>query len=150
MDLNRVMLIGNVTRDPEVRTTPQGATVATFSVATNKTWTDASGVRQEKAEYHNVVAWRKSAELVQQLVRKGTKVFVEGELQTRSWDDPSGVKKYRTEIVLNNFIMLSPRGQAGSAMPGAGTTHSAPINDPFNDLPTQAPEEDIRLEDVPF
>lgn len=143
MDLNRVTLIGNVTRDPEVRTTPQGTPVATFSVATNKVWNDQSGVRQERPEYHNIVAWRKSAELVQQLIKKGNRVYVEGELQTRSWDDPSGVKKYRTEIVLQTFIQLTPKS--------AGTFQQQDnASDPFADAPVQDDGGEIKLEDVPF
>lgn len=149
MDLNKVMLIGNVTKDPEARQTPQGTSVVTFTIATNKSWNDQSGMKQEKVEYHNIVAWRKAAELVQQLVKKGNKVFVEGELQTRSWDDPTGVKKYRTEIVLSNFILLTPKG-AGSGNYSFDRSGSA---DPFGDM-SQAqgggPVDEIRLEDVPF
>lgn len=109
MDLNKAMLIGNVTKDPEVKVTPSGQTVATFGIATNTNWVDKSGVKQEKAEFHNIVAWSKLAEIIGKYVKKGGKVFVEGRMQTRSWDDPSGVKKYRAEIVADNLIMLSQR-----------------------------------------
>jgi len=142
MDLNKVMLIGNVTKDPEVRTTPQGVNVASFSIATNTTWTDSSGVKQEKAEYHNIVAWRKLAEIIGQYVKKGSKIYIEGKLQTRSWDDPSGVKKYRTEVVADNMIMLS--GKSGVSSP---PTQSTRDTDPFSQ---SLPADDIRLEDVPF
>lgn len=143
MDLNKAMLIGNVTRDPEVKTTPQGVTVATFSIATNQTWNDASGVKQEKTEFHNIVAWRKLAEIIGQYVKKGTKVFIEGKLQTRSWDDPSGVKKYRTEVVADNLIMLSAR------QGGPSNNDSFGGSDSSGQQP--APTEDvIQLEDVPF
>lgn len=104
--LNRVQLIGNLTRDPEMRQTASGQTIATFSVATNFTWTDQSGVRQTKADFHNVVAWRRLAEICGQYLKKGRKVFVEGRLTHREWEGPDGVKRTRTEIVLENMIML--------------------------------------------
>src|SRR3989338_8406377 len=112
MDLNKAMIIGNITRDPEVRTTPAGQTVANFSVATNLVWTDQSGQKQEKVEFHNIVAWRKLAEICGQYLRKGSKVYIEGRLETKSWDDKSGNKKYRTEIVADNMIMLDRKGDA--------------------------------------
>ena len=97
MNLNKAMIIGNVVRDPEMRTTSGGQNVTSFSVATNMVWKDAQGQKQEKPEFHNVVAWRRLAEIVGEYLKKGSKVYIEGRLQTRSWDDPSGVKKYRTE-----------------------------------------------------
>lgn len=127
--LNRVQLIGNVTKDPEVRQTPTGQSVATFSVATNLTWTDQSGQRQTKTDFHNLVAWRKLAEIIGQYVKKGSKIYVEGRLQNRDWEGPDGQKRYRTEIVLENMIMLDSRsgdrggmgGEAGAyASSGAG------------------------------
>ena len=113
MSLNRAQIIGNLTRDPELRQIPGGQTVATFSVATNFTWTDANGQRQEKVEFHNIVAWRKLAEIVAQFLKKGSKVFVEGRLQTREWEGEDGVKRYRTEIVADNVIMLDRKGAMG-------------------------------------
>jgi len=107
MDLNKVMLIGNITQDPEVRTTPQGQNVCSFSVATNLTWTDQSGQRQQRAEFHNIVAWRKLADICAQYLQKGKKVYIEGRLQTRNWQGQDGLKRYRTEIVADNMIMLS-------------------------------------------
>ena len=100
------MIIGNLTRDPEVKNTPQGTAVASFSVATNLVWTDQSGQRQEKVEYHNIVAWRKLAEICGQYLKKGGKVYIEGRLQTRDWVGQDGVKRFRTEIVAENMIML--------------------------------------------
>ncbi|MFH0831120.1 MAG: single-stranded DNA-binding protein [Parcubacteria group bacterium] len=121
MDLNKVMLIGNITQDPEVRTTPQGQNVCSFSVATNLTWTDQSGQRQSRAEFHNIVAWRKLADICAQYLQKGKKVYVEGRLQTRSWDGKDGVKRYRTEVVADNMIMLSyGPGQGGGAASARG------------------------------
>lgn len=138
MDLNKVMLIGNVTRDPEVRTIPSGQMVATFAVATNRQWTDQSGQKQEKAEFHNIVAWRKLAEIVQQYVKKGMKVYIEGRMETRSWDDPQGAKKYRTEVVANNMIMLNSKGGSSAA---AAATPPEPAVDA---------EQEISIEDIPF
>ncbi len=110
MSLNRAQIIGNITRDPEIRQIPGGQTVATFGVATNFTWTDSNGQKQEKVEFHNIVAWRKLAEIVGQFLKKGSKVFVEGRLQTREWEGEDGIKRYRTEIIADNVIMLDRKG----------------------------------------
>ena len=99
--LNRAMLLGNVTRDPEVRQTTSGQTVCSFGVATNRAWTDASGAKQEQAEFHNIVAWGKLAEICRQYMTKGRKVYVEGRLQTRDWQGQDGVKRFRTEKSFN-------------------------------------------------
>lgn len=120
MSLNRAQLIGNLTRDPEVKQIPGGQTVASFSIATNFTWTDSSGQKQEKAEFHNIVAWRKLAEICGQYLKKGGKVFIEGRIQTRDWEGEDGVKRYRTEIVADNMIMLDRKGEAMGGMGGGG------------------------------
>src|SRR3990167_9321245 len=106
MSLNRVQLIGNLTRDPEMRQIPGGQMVATFGVATNFTWKDQSGQQQSKTEFHNIVAWRKLAEICGQYLKKGSKVYVEGRIQTRDWEGEDGVKRYRTEVIVENMIML--------------------------------------------
>lgn len=140
------MLIGRVTKDPEIRAIQSGQTVATFSIATNRQWTDQAGQKQERAEFHNIVAWRKLAEIIQQYVKKGSKIYIEGYLQTRSWDDPQGVKKYRTEIVADNMIMLDGKGSASGAT-------SSTSNGPANDAPEPAvdsPNDEISVEDIPF
>lgn len=142
MDLNKVMIIGNVTRDPEIRTIPSGQMVASFSIATNRQWTDQSGQKQEKAEFHNIVAWRKLAEIIQQYLKKGTKVYVEGRLETRSWEDPQGAKKYRTEIIANNMIMLSSKGNTG---PARESSEEVPPPEPTVDS-----DQEISIEDIPF
>ena len=116
MDLNKVMLIGNLTRDPETRTTPQGIPVTTFSIATNLTWKDQSGNRQSKAEFHNIVAWGKLAEICGQYLTKGRRAYIEGRLQTRDWVGQDGVRRYSTEIVAENMIILdAPGGSSGGA-----------------------------------
>lgn len=143
MDLNKVMLIGNLTRDPEVRTTPQGANVATFSIATNLRWTNAAGEKQEKAEFHNIVAWRKLADICAQYLKRGMKIYMEGRLQTRSWDDAQGQKHWRTEVIADNMIMLS-RDKGGA-------TTDMPINNETEMQPTEPAEETpVNVEDIPF
>jgi single-strand DNA-binding protein len=143
MNLNKAMIIGNLTRDPEIRTTPSGANVASFSVATSLVWNDQSGQQQKKSEFHNIVAWRKLAEICGQYLRKGSKVYVEGRLQTTEWTGQDGVKRYRTEIVLENMIMLDRQGAtAGNSFP------SGPSND--EPIITEPEEEEIRVENIPF
>lgn len=110
--LNKVLLIGNLTRDPELRYTPQGTPVCTFGLATNRSWVPAGGEeRQEEVEFHNIVAWSKLAELCGELLVKGRKVYIEGRLQTRSWESQEGEKKYKTEIVAEDMIILDSKGR---------------------------------------
>lgn len=108
MNLNKVMLYGNLTRDPELKQTQSGQSVCSFSLATNRTWKDKSGQKQEQAEFHNCVAWGKTAELLQQYMTKGSALYVEGRLQTRSWEAKDGGKRYTTEIVVEN-MQFGPR-----------------------------------------
>jgi len=155
MDLNKVMLIGRLTRDPETKTTPQGVTVTTFSIATNRMWKDAQGNQQDKTEYHNIVAWRKLGEIVAQYLSKGRQIYIEGHLQTRSWEDqPGGKKNYRTEIVADNMIML---GSKGDSAPAGGRSQGSSHQDEQQPSPQPAmaqanpsSEEEIRIEDIPF
>jgi len=152
MNLNRAQIIGNLTRDPETRTTPNGQTVTNFSVATSFVWKDAAGVKQEKPEYHNIVAWGKLAEICQQYLGKGRKIYVEGRLQTRDWEGQDGVKRYRTEIVAENMIMLdrAPEGSgSGFAPRSPQSNNSAPA---ANNQPpkTNTPDDEIKVEDIPF
>lgn len=109
--LNKVQLIGNTTSAPEIRETPSGQKVASFALATNREWKDASGEKQTQAEYHNIVIWGKLAEIVEKFVVKGSKLYLDGRLQTRSWDDKDGNKKYKVEIVAETMIMLSSSGE---------------------------------------
>jgi len=143
------MLIGNLTRDPEIRTTNSGQTVASFGVATNHNWTDASGQKQEKAEFHNIVAWGKLAEICGQYLGKGRKVYIEGRLQTREWQGQDGAKRNRTEIVAENMIMLDRAGN-GQA-PAMARQGAAPALSKVEG-PTNAAEsnEEIHVEDIPF
>jgi single-strand DNA-binding protein len=124
--LNKVMLIGNLGKDPEVRYTPAGIAVATFSIATNESWKDQDGNLQERTEWHNIVAWRKLAEICGEWLKKGKKVYIEGRIQTRSYDDKNtGVKKYITEIVADNLIMLDGGSGAGRPAAASGDAHPA-------------------------
>lgn len=141
MDLNKAMIIGRLTRDPETRTIPSGQSVTSFSVATNFRWTNQDGQKQERVEYHNVVAWRKLAEIVAQYLKRGSRVYIDGRLQTRSWEDQTGQKKYRTEIIADNMIMLDQKG----AIPQEQTPKQ-------EEAPSEntAQEEEINVEDIPF
>lgn len=112
--LNKVLLIGNLTRDPEVRYTSNGAAMCAFGLATNRTWKGVDGEVKEEAEFHNLVAWNKMAEVCYQILAKGMKVYVEGELRTRSWEDEKGETKYRTEIKVNEMILLDAKGRTGA------------------------------------
>jgi single-strand DNA-binding protein len=111
--VNKVILIGNLTRDPEVRQTPNGQSVTTFGIATNREWVTRDGQRHTSSEYHEIVAWSRLAEICGQYLKKGKLVYIEGYLKTRSWDTPEGVKKFKTEIVIQDMIMLEKRLQNG-------------------------------------
>lgn len=111
--LNKVLLIGNLTRDPEIRYTSTGAAMCTFGLATNRSWKNAEGEVKEEAEFHNLVAWNKMAEICYQILAKGMKVYIEGELRTRSWEDDSGSTRYKTEIKVSEMILIDSRGKSG-------------------------------------
>ncbi len=149
MNLNKAMIIGNIVRDPEMKSTPNGQNVTSFSIATNLVWTDQSGQKQEKVEFHNIVAWRRLAEIAGQYLKKGSKVYVEGRLQTRSWDDPSGVKKYRTEIIAENMIMLDSKG-GGEWSGSQSAPKPASANNNFSSPSQSNDDEEISVEDIPF
>jgi len=116
--LNKVMLIGNLTRDPELRYIPNGSAVCSFGMATNRSWKDANGETQEEAEFHNIVAWGKMAEICNQILAKGMMVYIEGSLNTRSWEDDSGVTKYKTEVRVNDMKLLDSKGKTGVGAAG--------------------------------
>ena len=147
MDLNRATIIGRLTRDPELRTTTSGRSVATIGVATNRAWKDQTGAQKEYVEFHNCVLWGKLAEIAGQYLSKGRRVYMEGRLQTRDWVGQDGVKRYRTEIVVDNMIMLdSPRGGGASHESFAD---GAPV--PEETLAgTDAAQEEVKVEDIPF
>lgn len=148
------MIIGNLTRDPETRSLPSGQTVCSFGVATNRIWKDSqSGERKQAVEYHNIVAWGRLAETCQQYLHKGSKVYIEGRLQTRTWDGQDGVKRNRTEIVAGNMIMLDSAGSRGSAAVPSAPAEPAASQPKSDDSSQPAPapdEEEINVEEIPF
>lgn len=147
--LNRVTLIGNLTRDPELRKTTGGQSVASFTIATNRAYTGSDGQKKEQADYHSLVAWGRLGEVCAQYLVKGKKVYVDGRLQTREWEGQDGQKRYRTEIVIENMIMLDRSGaMAGAPRSPEGAQEGMPPV--MTDEPSQAPTEEIKLEDIPF
>lgn len=152
MDLNKVMIIGRLTRDPEMRTTPGGANVTQLGIATNYVYTNQqTGQKVEQVEYHNVTLWRKLGEIANQYLKKGRRVYIEGRLQTRSWDGQDGKKNYRTEIIADNMIMLDG-GQGGTANAGSPATPATSSSEqkfPDEELPT-IQQDDVNVDDIPF
>src|SRR4029077_15613467 len=141
MYLNKAIVIGNLTRDPELRSLPSGIKVCTFSLATNRVWKDKNGTRQDSTDYHNVVVFGRQAETVAQYMKKGSSILVEGRMQTRSWDDKtSGEKKYRTEIIADR-TQFGPR--AGSTGGSAGVSNAGKAPAPSEEDAIEYPEEDI-------
>lgn len=177
--LNKVQLIGNLTRDPELRYTPQGTAVCTIGIATNRSWTTDSGEKREETEFHRLVAWNKLAELCGQLLAKGRKIFIEGRLQTRSWTSQDGTQRTTTEIVIDDMILLDSRRPIGTLSPSTtsstatqtnqNTAQPTAVSSQPSDTATVAavdqekektvvkelsaedkPKEDINADDIPF
>ena len=148
MYLNKAIIIGNLTRDPELRTMPNGGSVATFGMATNRVWKDQSGQKKEDTQFHNIVVFGKQADTVAQYLKKGSSVLIEGRMQTRSWDDKtSGEKKYRTEIVADRF-QFGPK-PSGSPSQSFGEAKSGGAKEAKTDT-IEYPEEEINPDDIPF
>ncbi len=152
--VNKVILIGNLGKDPEVKYTPSGVPVAKFSLATNERYKDKAGEWQDRTEWHNIVAWQRLAEIVGEYVKKGSKIYIEGRIQTSSWEDKqSGEKKYRTEIIAQDLVLLSGRGESDSE---GRASRSASASSGFDQRPAQADEAaaphpaEITDEDIPF
>jgi single-strand DNA-binding protein len=154
--LNKVILIGNLTRDPEMRYTNSGTPVVTFGMATNKSWKDTNGETKELAEFHNIVAWNKMAEICQQLLAKGMKVYIEGSLNTRSWDGEDGVTRYKTEVRVTDMILLDSKGKQGSGIQesedGDSKKEEAPVEEVSEEIATEdvAQDSDPLEDDLPF
>ena len=147
MDLNKVFLIGRLTRDPEMKSLPSGTQVASFGLATGRNFTDKSGQKQQQTEFHNVVLFARQAEIASQYLTKGSLVLIEGRLRTSSWQDPSGNKKYRTEII-GERMQLGPKS-AGKFSPGGGGT--SPSQEPAQEeIPIIEEEEEVNTKDIPF
>lgn len=147
MNLNKAFIIGRLTGDVKLRTTPGGQAVASFGVATNRFWTDKSGQRQEKTDFHNIVVWGKTAEIANQYLVKGSMVFIEGRIETRSWEGNDGTKKWRTEIIAERLQLgPKPRGEAGRREPAVPKEEKlAEIQ-----LDEENPPEEINPDEVPF
>jgi single-strand DNA-binding protein len=143
--VNKVILIGNLGKDPELRYTPAGQPVATFSLATTERWTDKSGQRQDRTEWHNIVAWGKLGELVNQYLKKGRSAYIEGRISTRSWDDKDGNKRYKTEIVASQIQFLGATGQSSGGAADSGIDQSMPDYDMRGPgpEPMNVPEDDL-------
>ncbi|MEI8062061.1 MAG: single-stranded DNA-binding protein [bacterium] len=156
MYLNKVFIIGNITKDPELKALPSGMQVASFSVATNRTWKDQAGAKQEAVDFHNIVVFGKQAEVIGQYMKKGSNIFIEGRIQTRSWDGPDGKKNYRTEVIAERFQFgPKPTGQGGGYSGGSETKSSGPSESgkktasaPLEQI--EYPQEEINPEDIPF
>ncbi len=149
MYLNKVFLYGNLTRDPELKAIPSGQQVANFGIATNRTFTNKEGAKQEQTEFHNIVAFGRTAEVMGQYLKKGRPVYIEGRLQTRMWE-AEGKKNYKTEIVVDTFQFGPQAGGAGSRdESGSGYAQNAPTETPSGDS-IQYPSEEINPEDIPF
>jgi single-strand DNA-binding protein len=147
--LNRAQIIGNLTRDPEIRSLPSGQSVCAFAVATNRRWKDKDGNTKEDTQYHEVTVWGRLGELASQMLSKGKKVYIEGRLQTNSWEGADGSKRSRTEIVAENFIPLSPKDEtSGFDVAEALTSEDEPPKKGKAKEPT--PTDEINLDDIPF
>ena len=161
MNFNKAIVVGRVIRDPEIRTTPSGQNVASIGVATSRVWNTNSGEKQEKTEFHNIVAWGKLAEICGQYLTKGQLVLFEGRIETRTWEGQDGVKKYKTEIIAEN-MQMGPRARSQE---GGGGSYQSPVEKRNESVSqTEAPkqqndtsvksgdsgEEEIKIEDIPF
>ncbi|MFP4014911.1 MAG: single-stranded DNA-binding protein [Chitinispirillaceae bacterium] len=150
--VNKVILVGNLGKDPELKYTPQGRAVTTFSLATTERWNDKNGQKQERTEWHNIVIWGKQAEVANQYLQKGRTCYIEGKIVTRSWDDRDGNKRYRTEIEANAFQFIG--GGAGGS--DRGSSQQGPSREYFDAPPEsqfnqqQVSEPDVGSDDLPF
>lgn len=155
MYFNQVIIVGNITRDPELKTLPSGSKIASFSVATNRVWKDSSGAKKEQTDFHNVLVFGKQADMVASFMKKGSQILVQGRLQTRSWDDKDGKKNYRTEIVADRMQF----GQKPNTTPATTPTdqqttpapHAEPVRSQFvGNTDIEYPDDDINASDIPF
>ena len=150
MYLNKATIIGNLTRDPELKTLPSGMKITSFSIATNRTWKDAAGAKKEAVDYHNIVVFGRQAETSAQYLKKGSQAMIEGRLQTQSWDDAgSGKKMYRTEVVADRVQFGTRSEGVASSAPKSENPVASPNKAPELDT-IEYPEEDINPEDIPF
>lgn len=154
MNVNKVLLVGRLTRDPEIRNTPSGQTVASISMATNRFWKDKNGQRQDQTEFHNVVLWGRLAEIAGQYLTKGQEAYIEGRLQTRKYTAKDGTERRVTEVIAEN-MQLGARAQGSASSAGTFQKPAAPQNDqqPAEEIPTinlDEEQDEVKIEDVPF
>lgn len=149
MNFNKAIIIGRVTKDPEIRTTPNGQSVASMSIATNRVWNSNSGEKQEKTEFHNIVAWGKLAEICGQYLTKGQEVMFEGRLETRVWEGQDGQKRSRTEIIAEN-MQMGAKSKGGQDFSSEKNSFSKPANNNSSQPAPSNDEEEIKIEDIPF
>ncbi|MBD3245043.1 MAG: single-stranded DNA-binding protein [Candidatus Moranbacteria bacterium] len=154
MNVNKAIIVGRLTRDPEARTTPNGKSVTSIAIATSNIWKDAEGNKQEKTEYHDVVMWGRLAEIAAQYLVKGQEVYVEGRLETRNWEGKDGVTRYKTEIILSGMdgkMQMGNKPQGSQQASGGNKNpNSQAKTAPKKDSKSQQDEEEIRIEDIPF
>ncbi|MFA5948534.1 MAG: single-stranded DNA-binding protein [Candidatus Gracilibacteria bacterium] len=150
MSLNRAQLIGNLTRDPEMKQIPGGQIVSSFGIATNFTWKDKAGEKQSKADFHNIVVWGKLAEICGQYLKKGSKIFIEGRIQTRDWEGEDGVKRYRTEIVADNMIMLDSKGGFSGEREAGGISAGQSREQEDVGVGAGPVADGVKIDDLPF
>ena len=161
MNVNKVILVGRLTRDPEVRTTPSGQTVATVGMATNRYWKDKNGQRQDKTEFHNVILWGRLAEIAGQYLQKGQETYIEGRIETRKYTGKDGIERRTTEVIAEN-MQLGSRAQGSASgnqysKPNPAATSTAPVNQPESHVAEEIPTinldeeaDEVKIEDVPF
>src|SRR3989339_1832586 len=147
MYINKAILYGNLTRDPEIRALPSGIQVASFGIATNRVYKDKNGAKQESTDFHNIVVFGRQAETAAQYLKKGSGVFVEGRIQTRSWDAPDGAKKYRTEIVADK-IQFGPKKEGADRSSASKTAENKQDVPPIDAI--EYPEDNVNVDDIPF
>ena len=147
MNINKVIIYGNLTRDPELKSLPGGSTVVNFSVATNRVWKDKNGQRQDSVEYHNVVAFGRTAETINQYMKRGSSIFVEGRIQTRNWEGADGKKNYRTEIIVDK-VQFGPKRD--SSLPSAAPAPKVDNQEAPPEGAIEYPEDSVNVDDIPF
>lgn len=149
MYLNKAFIIGNLTRDPELKALPSGTKVVNFSLATNRVYKDKEGKRVENVDYHNIVVFARLGELCAQYLKKGSQAFVEGRMQTRSWDAPDGSKKYRTEVIADN-VQFGFKGSGPTGAPASAKSDASPAGEVPSGETIEYPQEEINPDDIPF
>jgi len=150
MSVNKVILLGRLGQDPELKYTPAGIAVCTFSVATSDVWVDKAGAKQEKTEWSRILIWNKLAETCAQYLKKGRQVYLEGKMQTRTWDDKDGKKMYTTEVVVSNVQFIGDKGDSGTKAPPSPTDNNAPRNGQQQQQSNYTQDANFTTDDIPF